>query len=197
MRAKARALDQAGSDPSAHGINFLLSKALMESDAIPSFTLELKTVPLRVVLRYITEFSGTRFIVTDDAVLVMASHELGQGGLPCGNGGDWDQYSYGPPPKNALQALASAKILPQVQFADASLEEAVEHLRLAINTICEVDHPISMNVLIKPGGKRSASINLDLKDISAWDALRSVALLADHSVRADPHALVLVPRSPR
>lgn len=193
LNLKSRELDKAEPDLSARGITFHLADDLADSGV--TIDLDLKRVPMRTVLGYITEFSGTGFTIKDNAVLVAARHNLMQE-LTCGTGEDWAPYKrkQRPPAKNVLQARAAARIFPRVQFVDASLEEAVGHLQRAIDSPCEFDPPIATNVLIKPGGNKSISINLDLKDISAWDALRYVALLADYDVRADSHALVLVPK---
>lgn len=192
MRTKSRELDQTEPDPSARGINFHLNENLAKSDT--SITLDLKGVPMIAVLHYVTEFSGVAYAIKANGVFVGARDEL-LSPIDCGVGEDWAPNKRHAALKKVLQIRASAKILPQVQFAGASLEEAVEFIRLAVNSVCEVDHPASINILLKPGGKQAAPVNLDLKNISAWDALRSVALLTDHELRADAYALVLTPKT--
>ncbi len=81
---------------------------------------------------------------------------------------------------------------PRVLFSGATIEEAVEFLRVKSKDI-DPDH-IGVNIILKagdtPGG---AQISLDLKDVPMQEALRYVTELAGMKFKIEPYAVLVVP----
>ncbi len=90
-------------------------------------------------------------------------------------------------------------IFPQVQFAGASIEEAVEFLRVKSRDldVNETDpSKKGVNIILKAGDNPvSASISLDLKDVPMVEALRYVTELAGMKYKVEPFAVLIVPVS--
>ncbi len=90
-------------------------------------------------------------------------------------------------------------IFPQVQFSGASVEEAVEFLRIKskdYDTIERDPAKKGVNLIIKPGAAPStATISLDLKDVPMSEALRYITELGGMKYKVEPFAVVVVPIS--
>ncbi|WP_245846555.1 Amuc_1098 family type IV pilus outer membrane protein [Prosthecobacter debontii] len=90
-------------------------------------------------------------------------------------------------------------IFPQVQFAGASIEEAVEFLRVKSRDLdlTETDPAKKgVNIILKAGDTAStATISLDLKDVPMVEALRYVTELAQMKYKVEPFAVMIVPVS--
>lgn len=90
-------------------------------------------------------------------------------------------------------------IFPQVQFEGASIEEAVEFLRIKsrdYDTIEKDPTKRGVNLIIKPGTAPStAQISLDLKDVPMAEALRYITELGGMKFKIEPFAVVVVPLS--
>ncbi len=90
-------------------------------------------------------------------------------------------------------------IFPQVQFQGASIEEAVEFLRVKSRDIdvAETDPAKKgVNIILKAGDTPiTASISLDLKDVPMVEALRYVTELAGMKYKVEPFAVLIVPVS--
>ncbi|WP_240914704.1 Amuc_1098 family type IV pilus outer membrane protein [Roseimicrobium sp. ORNL1] len=90
-------------------------------------------------------------------------------------------------------------IFPTVQFAGASVEEAVEFLRIKskdYDTIERDPAKRGVNLIIKPGTAPStATISLDLKDVPMSEALRYITELGGMKYKVEPYAVVVVPIS--
>jgi hypothetical protein len=86
-------------------------------------------------------------------------------------------------------------ILPRVQFSGASVEEAVEFLRISQRDYDRIDGALALPpIALKPGASPStATIHLDLKDVPMSEALRYVAELAGMKVRINPPYVEVVP----
>lgn len=90
-------------------------------------------------------------------------------------------------------------ILPSVQLKNATIEEAIEYLRvksreLDQNTDSSVKH--GANIVLRNGDAPSnATISLDLKDVPLSEALRYVTELAQMKYKVEDHAVVIVPLS--
>jgi general secretion pathway protein D len=86
-----------------------------------------------------------------------------------------------------------------VQFAGASIEEAVEFLRIKskdYDTIERDPAKKGVNLIIKPGTAPStATISLDLKDVPMSEALRYITDLGGMKYKVEPYAVVVVPLS--
>lgn len=90
-------------------------------------------------------------------------------------------------------------VFPQIQFAGASIEEAVEFLRVKSKDI-DVSEPDpakkGVNIILKAGDAPiTASISLDLRDVPMVEALRYVTELAGMKYKVEPYAVLIVPIS--
>ena len=102
-------------------------------------------------------------------------------------------------PSDQIIHQLQTRILPSVQFSGATIEEAVDFLRLKLRGI-DTDggngtrRPI--NIVVKNGSAPStATINLDLRDVPAIDALRYITELAGMKYKIEDHAVVILPLS--
>lgn len=90
-------------------------------------------------------------------------------------------------------------VFPQVQFSGASIEEAVEFLRVKSRDldVNETDpSKKGVNIILKAGDAPvTASISLDLKDVPMVEALRYVTELAGMKYKVEPFAVLIVPVS--
>jgi general secretion pathway protein D len=90
-------------------------------------------------------------------------------------------------------------IFPSVQFSGASVEEAIEFLRVKSRDldISETDPAKKgVNIILNPGSAPpSNSISLDLKDVPMVEALRYVTELAGMKYKVEPYAVLVVPAS--
>ncbi|WP_265592819.1 hypothetical protein [Verrucomicrobium sp. BvORR034] len=90
-------------------------------------------------------------------------------------------------------------IIPRVQFQGASIEEALEFLRIKSRDFDTVERDPSrkgINLIAKHGSTPStAQISLDLKDVPMSEALRYVTELAGMKYKIEPFAVVVVPLS--
>lgn len=86
---------------------------------------------------------------------------------------------------------------PTVTFAGASIEEAVEFLRMKSRDLDESERDPNrkgVNIILKAGETPStAAITLDLKDVPMEEALRYVTELAGMKFKVEPHAVLVVP----
>lgn len=90
-------------------------------------------------------------------------------------------------------------VFPQIQFSGASIEEAVEFLRVKSKDI-DVNEPDpakkGINIILKAGDAPiTASISLDLRDVPMVEALRYVTELAGMKYKVEPYAVLIVPIS--
>lgn len=86
---------------------------------------------------------------------------------------------------------------PSVSFSGASIEEAIEFLRMKGRDLDDVERDSSrkgVNLILKSGDTPStASITLDLKDVPMEEALRYVTELAGMKYKVENNAVVIVP----
>lgn len=109
-------------------------------------------------------------------------------------GQDWG----GGPTAGAYYAEKMQKIIfPQVQFKGASVEEAVEFLRIKSRDYDVVEPDPTkrgVNLIIRPGAPLSTkTITLDLKNVSMIEALRQITELGGMKFRIERYAVVVVP----
>lgn len=90
-------------------------------------------------------------------------------------------------------------IFPQVQFQGATVEEAVEFLRIKsrdYDTMTTDPAKKGVNLIIKPGAAPStALISLDLKDVPMSEALKYITELGQMKYKIEAFAVVVVPLS--
>lgn len=84
-------------------------------------------------------------------------------------------------------------ILPKVDFADVTLAEAVEGLRVLSKSATE--GKVVPNVIIKDPALASKPLTLTLSHVPLTDAIRYMADLAGASAVYDRHAVILSPAS--
>ena len=94
-----------------------------------------------------------------------------------------------------LQHRMEQIILPTVQFQDASLEEAVEYLRVSrgcldISEGEKVGTPLNYVPHLRKGVKRPP-VSLDLRDIPLSEALRYCAEICNVKLHFDPFAVLI------
>lgn len=165
LRLKSRDLDTSSVEPK--GVNILLRGAESSTSKI---SLDLKDVPLGVAIRYVAELAGLEMRVEPFAVLVAP------------------KATNGPRPANV--EAASPIILPQVEFRDATLDEAIAFIRAKSRDIDP--NKKGVNILVKPGGK-DAKLSLSLKQVPVNEALRYIAELANHQLTLEGNTFILTP----
>jgi type II secretory pathway component GspD/PulD (secretin) len=176
LRAKSRILDTSEPNEAKRGVNFILQNA---SASEAKISLDLKNVPLSDVVKHTADLAGMSYRIEEAGVVF----------LPRSND---SAAKLAAPVQGKAVELAKKYILPQVQFSKATVEEAVEFLHIKLKSV-EGDAS-NVNLLLKPGGNPTTSITLDLKDVSAYEALRYIAELSNHTLSADDHTIILTPR---
>jgi general secretion pathway protein D len=81
-------------------------------------------------------------------------------------------------------------ILPQVEFREATLDEAITFIRIKSRDIDPAKKGV--NILLKPGGA-GAKITLSLQKVPVNEALRYIAELAGHTLSVDGTTYILAP----
>ena len=144
--------------------------------------LKLKNVSLSAALRHITASVGMKFVVEPFAVVVRANDD-----------------TRGPPPVGreltSCEKRMEKIVFPQVQFQNASLEEAVEFIRVSrgcLDTTNEapLQWPVNYVIKVREKGERPL-ITLDLHEISMGETLRYVAEISRTKLRFDPFAVMI------
>jgi hypothetical protein len=87
-------------------------------------------------------------------------------------------------------------VIPQIQFSDATLEEAVAFLRQKsadLDTTTTDPNQKGVNMIVKAGGNiAEARITLDLKNIPLGEALKYVAQLSNLRLVVERYAVTLI-----
>ena len=94
-----------------------------------------------------------------------------------------------------IQKMKSIRF-PQVTFAGATIDEAVEYLRVKSRDLDNDPDPTrrGVNIILKAGDTPStAQISLDLKDVPMEEALRYITELAGMKFKVEPFAVLVVP----
>ena len=108
-------------------------------------------------------------------------------------------YGVGRSPGAYLTEKMNKIIFPSVKFDNATVEEAVEFLRVKsrdLDTFSEAGAVKGVNIIIRTGEAPSnASISLDLKDVPMSEALRYITDLAQMKYKVEAHAVLVVPLS--
>ncbi len=90
-------------------------------------------------------------------------------------------------------------IFPTVQFQGASIDEAIEFLRIKSKDLDTVERDATkrgVNLILKSGQAPStAQISLDLHDVPMVEALRYITELAGMKYKIEPYAVLVVPVS--
>ncbi len=108
-------------------------------------------------------------------------------------------YGLGRSPGAYLTEKMNKIIFPTVQFEGATIEEAIEYLRVKsrdLDTFTDKTGVKGVNIILRTGDAPSnASISLDLKDVPMAEALRYVTELAQMKYKVEAHAVLVVPLS--
>lgn len=108
-------------------------------------------------------------------------------------------YGVGRSPGAFLTEKMNKIIFPTVQFEGATIEEAIEYLRVKsrdLDTFTDKSGVKGVNIILRMGDAPSnASISLDLKDVPMSEALRYVTELAQMKYKVEAHAVLVVPIS--
>lgn len=114
---------------------------------------------------------------------------------------DLDQFTDGIGPAGpTAEGLISAKlrsiVIPQIQFVDATIDEALEYLRLRAFELDTDPDPNTrgVNIVLQPGAADAAPrITLDVRQVPLAEALRYITDLAGLSYQIDAFAVIVVP----
>lgn len=167
LRVKSRDLDTTSTDPAQKGVNILVRGAEENKARI---TLDLKEVPLGDAIRYVAELAGLEMRVEAYAILLTPRTAA--------------------KPRPANTEAAAPILLPQVEFRDATLDEATAFIRLKSREVDSTGKGV--NILVKPGGT-AAKISLSLKQVPVNEALRYIAELTGHKLTAEGNTYILTP----
>ncbi|MFC5454861.1 Amuc_1098 family type IV pilus outer membrane protein [Prosthecobacter fluviatilis] len=109
------------------------------------------------------------------------------------------EYGVGRSPGAYLTEKMNTIIFPTVQFEGATIQEAIEYLRIKsrdLDTTQDKSGVKGVNIILRTGDAPSnASISLDLKDVPMSEALRYVTELAQMKYKVEAHAVLVVPLS--
>jgi tetratricopeptide (TPR) repeat protein len=108
-------------------------------------------------------------------------------------------YGMGRSPGAYLTEKMRMIIFPAIQFRGATVEEAIEFLRVKsreLDTFTDASGTKGVNILLRTGNAPSnASISLDLKEVPMSEALRYVTELAQMKYKVEAHAVLVTPLS--
>ncbi|MBB5036072.1 M56 family metallopeptidase [Prosthecobacter dejongeii] len=183
LTVKAKEYDTTETDETRKGVPFLI---LLRPGPQKIISLDLKKVPLVEAIRYVSELAGMKFRVEPHAVIFVPA----TGSTPLIKATPTPAQN----PKGRAGELDRKIILPQVQLKEATLEEAAEYLRTQVQTACDRMQESPLNIIIKPGAPAGLKISLSLKEVPLVEALRYLAELSNHTLRADDQGFILEPR---
>ncbi len=110
-----------------------------------------------------------------------------------------DVYGGSPDASRYYTEKMSQIIFPSVMFAGASVDEAIEFLRIKSRDYDNIERDPTkrgVNLILRAGASPStAQITLDLKDVPMVEALRYITELASMKFKVEPYAVVVVPLS--
>ena len=108
-------------------------------------------------------------------------------------------YGAGRSPGSFLTQKMNNIIFPSVSFQGATIEEAIEYLRVKsrdLDTSPDASGVKGVNIILRTGdAPNNASISLDLSDVPMSEALRYVTELAQMKFKVEAHAVLVVPLS--
>ncbi len=170
LQAKSRELD-----PSHQGVNIVCLAPMADT----KLNLRLANIPLREAVRYVAQLSGMHLSADSNALL-----------LKPGTAGPSRAGT------SAAALTATGLILPQVEFRDATLPEALDSLAVRSRALDPKKQGVNI-ILDVPPEKRDAKITLSLRNIPLIEALRYASQLSGLDVVEDPYALVVVVAKPK
>lgn len=97
-------------------------------------------------------------------------------------------------PTDFIKTRLSEIIIPSVQFQGASVEEAIEYLRVKTRELSPGPKAPGVSIIYRQGNPPSkAAISMDLKDVPLGEALRYVVELASLKMIIQPYAVLIGP----
>jgi bla regulator protein blaR1 len=188
LRHKSLELDTTTTDPNQKGVSMILKTGDKTPDA--RITLNLKNIPLGEALKYVAQLSNLRLVVEHYAVTLISQADFeAQQKRAAGS-------IAAQPAKEASPAQVHANkiILPQVQFHEATLDEAITFIR--IKSLQLDPEKKGLNILLKPGGDPKAKITMQLSNVPAYEPLRYCAEIARHELSVEGDVFVITPKDP-
>lgn len=179
LSIKSRKYDTLTTESGIKGVNIVIiaggERQLPAASEFP-----LRDVPLGEALRHVTSLVNLKYTIEPHSVAVRETHDM--------RAPDYRNAS-------ALQRRLEKRVLPTVNFQNASLEEAVEYLRMS--RVCLdasdtqiADIPFNFVLHLREAIKRPA-VSLDLKDIPMSEALRYCAEISNSRLRYDTAAVMI------
>jgi len=109
------------------------------------------------------------------------------------------ELGVGTQPSAYIKEKMERIVFPSVQFTGATVEEAIEFLRVKSRDLDLTERNTErkgVNIIMKTGDTPvSAQITLDLKDVPMAEALRYITELAGMKFKIEPFAVLVVPLS--
>ena len=93
---------------------------------------------------------------------------------------------------SAFASKQELLILKEVKLQNATLEEALAYLNIALRQVEGFEDP-HLNLVVLGAPRDGARINLDLHDVPARLVYEQVARMVGMKLRIDNHAIALVP----
>ena len=179
LRLKSRERDTPVPGSSNRGVNIVII-AGGERHLPARSSLSLRDVPLGEALRHVTGLVNLKFTIEQHAVAIREPQDM--------RAPD-DQKG------SAVQQQLGKMIRPTIQFQDATLEEAVEYLRMSRGCLDDGNAsmtavPLNFILHLREGIKRPP-VTLDLKDIPISEALRYCAEMSNARLRYDTAAVII------
>jgi beta-lactamase regulating signal transducer with metallopeptidase domain len=94
------------------------------------------------------------------------------------------------PQPSVIETKLRNIILPRVQFSGASIEEAIEYLRVKSREFDTLDKT-GVQIILRPGGTKPGRISLDLTNVPLIEALRYCTELAGLTYKVEPYAVTI------
>jgi hypothetical protein len=148
---------------------------------LPHISVSFTQIPLIEAVRYVAQLAKLPVRFEQDSIII---------GTPPAAGA--------PPaaaaaPESPAMIKARSLIVPTVDFRDATIDEAVDFLRVRARGLDP--EKVGVNIVVNAAGIPDLKISLTLKNVPLSEALRYVAELSNLSLRAEPDALVLQPKA--
>lgn len=179
LSVKSRKYDTLNTESGIKGVNIVIiaggERQLPAASGLP-----LRDVPLAEALRHVTGLVNLKYTIEPHAVAVRETQDM--------RTPDYRNAS-------ALQRQFEKRVLPTVNWQNASLGEAVEYLRISRGCLDAsdtqiVDVPFNFVVHLREAIKRPA-VSLELKDIPMSEALRYCAEISNSRLRYDTAAVMI------
>jgi hypothetical protein len=166
-------------DPAKVGVNLLATNQQVAE--MTHFSLRLANVPLKDALLKIAAITGWKVRFDPRVVVITPATQPAAVAIK-------------PDANSPLMQRASRFIRPQVQFQNASVEEAVELLRMPMHE--DTRRPVNIVSHLPARLATAEIISLDLRDVSMVDVLGYIAEMAGLRLRVDENAFVLEEAKP-